>query len=148
MFGFEVYCELNSGLSVRNCARGSATGIRMCAERAEGLLDLEIVRGAGSCVRRLRTWVADDQQGSSRLLATQGDACSGRRPTLTGDGMTIGEEPTVVEGGEGQSSMRVLSAGRELPGNYHIWFPKTQFEVSHRGESRQSLITCYFLGIR
>jgi hypothetical protein len=104
---------------------------------AEGLLDFEIVRGAGSRVRRLRTLVADDQQGSSRLLATQGDACSGRRPMLMGDGTTMGEEPTAVEGGEGQSSMRVLSAGRELPGNYHIWFPKNLVcEVSHCGNSR------------
>ena len=95
----------------------------MCVERAEGLLDFEIVGGAGSRARRLRTLVADDQLGSSRLLATQGDACSGRRPTLTGDGTTMGEEPTAVEGGgdgEGQSSMRVLSAGRELPGNYYF----------------------------
>jgi hypothetical protein len=34
-------------------------------------------------------WVADDQLRSTRLSATQRNACSRRRPTPTGDGTTM-----------------------------------------------------------
>ena len=89
-------------------------------------------RGVGSRARRLGNLVADDQLGWTRLLATQRDACSGGRPTPTGDGTTMGEGPTAVEeGGDGeglsQSSMRVLSAGRELPRKLLFCFLKTRF---------------------
>jgi hypothetical protein len=38
-----VCWELNPEPNIVNCARGSAIGIGMCVERAEGLLDFEIV---------------------------------------------------------------------------------------------------------
>ena len=75
---------------------------------------------AGFRTRRLGNLVADDQLRSTRLLATQRYSCSGRRPTPTGDGTTMGGGADGGgKGGDGeglsQSSMRVLSAGRELP---------------------------------
>jgi len=97
-------------------------------------------RGVGSRARRLGELVADDQLRSTRSLATQSDACSGRRPTPAGDGTTTGERPTAVEeGGDGeglsQSSVRVLSAGRELLRKLLFCFPKTQFRLSIKGSS-------------
>ena len=47
----------------------------MWLEWAERLLDFEIVGGAGSRAGRLGNLVADDQLGSTRLVATQRDVC-------------------------------------------------------------------------
>lgn len=94
-----------------------------------------MVEGAGSRARRLGN--LDDQLRSTRLSATQRDACSGKQPTPTGDGTTMGGEADGGGRGRGdgeglsQWSMRVLSAGRELSRKLFILFPKNSIFFFH-----------------